>query len=373
MTADPQLRERLERAAAFVDVDTELRLGRIRGYAARRQRGRRIQALAVAAAIGLFAVVIVWRLQFPGGPSTAPAAGPTGRIAYISDGLFALDVATGESISILESGGGAIFAAQWSPDGSRVAFVQRIPDPRRFAVVVADADGSNPVSIVEEPDTGAVGPDVIGLAWSPDGTRIAYAGRTVTDGVANRTILIASADGSGTPIALDGHWEWVSWSPDGERLLLSGFPHQTEGGQFDLYTARPDGSDLVRLTDDDRLERSPVWSPDGTQIVFSKSSGPSDPVEYDHDIYVMNADGADLRRLTDWKGLDFFPVWSPNGAWIAFSSDRDASPEQQRGNRGGLDLFGGLSMYVMRADGSDVRKVVDAGVRGAALPTSWAA
>ena len=82
----------------------------------------------------------------------------------------------------------------------------------------------------------------------------------------------------------------------------------------------------------------------------------------------MNADGSDVRRLTDWEGLDLFPVWSPDGRWIAFASDRDATPAQQESNRSGDVIFSGLSLYVMRPDGSDVTRVLES---DAALPVSW--
>ena len=59
------------------------------------------------------------------------------------------------------------------------------------------------------------------------------------------------------------------------------------------------------------------------------------------DIYVMRADGTRVRRLTDSAGLDEGPVWSPDGTKIAFSSDRDGQQE----------------IYVMDADGSNPRRL----------------
>ncbi|MGZ8566597.1 MAG: hypothetical protein ACXWXS_06060, partial [Actinomycetota bacterium] len=227
----------------------------------------------------------------------------------------------------------------------------------------ADADGSNAVTIVDEEDTGAVGPDLIDLSWSPDGPQIAYSGRVVEDGVARRTILIVDADGSGEPTALDGHWESVSWSPDGERLLISGFPGIES--PFHLYTVRPDGSGLVRLSDEVPGPHRALWSPDGGRIVFFMGDN-----DYELDIYVMDADGSNLRRLTDWGGLDLFPVWSPDGAWIAFASDRDATQAELASNRSGDEIFTGLSLYVMRIDGSDVSSLLGG---DGVLPVSWTA
>ncbi|MCS6843362.1 MAG: hypothetical protein NZ528_03425 [Caldilineales bacterium] len=53
-----------------------------------------------------------------------------------------------------------------------------------------------------------------------------------------------------------------------------------------------------------------------------------------------------MSRLTNNPSSDGLPVWSPNGQWIAFRSDRD----------------GAWGIYVMRADGSNVRKLTDAPV-----------
>jgi Tol biopolymer transport system component len=357
VSADPQLRERLERAARFVTVDPEQQLDRIHVTAGRRERGRRLRALAVAAVIGAIAVVLAWRILPVDRGVTPLGDAPTGRIALLrDDDLFALDVASGEVVEIPHATGTVLWA-QWSPDGSRLAYILEEPGPR-YAVVIADASGADPVPLVEEEYTGAVGPDLIDLSWSPDGSRIAYSGRTVEDGVARRTILIVDADGSGEPEVLDGLWTDVSWSPDGERLVTVGFPDAS--GRFDVYTMRPDGSDLVRLTDSEAGEHEPSWSPDGARIVFATGG------DYDQDVFVMDADGSNVRRLTGWEGPDILPVWSPDGLWIAFASDRDATPAQQERNRSGEEIFTGLSLYAMRADGSGLTRL-----SGDGLPVSW--
>lgn len=147
------------------------------------------------------------------------------------------------------------------------------------------------------------------------------------------------------------------------RLLVEGFPHEGHEGQFDLYSIRPDGSDPVQLTDDEAGEHEPSWSPDGARIVFA--TGESDLAQ---DVYVMNADGSDVRSLTDWEGLDLIPVWSPDGQWIAFTSDRDATPQQLASNRSGEAIVTGLSLYVMRSDGSDVSMLFQG---DAVYPVSW--
>lgn len=354
MNRDPQLTERFERTAASMRFDPARSLDTVRRVAEGRERSRRIQAFAVAAAIIVSALVIVWRLAPSDGGSVPMGATLGGRIAYFgSEGLGQLDVATGEASALLE---GSITGAAWSPDGSKLAATLEGPGPVS-RVVVAEPDGADPVTIYEMPDGDLPGPDIIGVAWSPDGERLALASRAVAHG---RTIVIVDADGGGVPTVLDGHWEGVSWSPDGTRLVVSGFP-QLDGGRFDLYTMAPDGSDRVQLTDDDVIERQPSWSPDGSTILFAKGD------VYEQDVFVMASDGSDVRRLTDHDGLDLSPVWSPEGAWIAFASDRDLSPEDQAANRSGEVRFR-TSIFVMSPDGSDVRRVTG---EGAYFPVSW--
>ena len=352
MKPDTDLHDRLERAGGSVSIDVSRRLDAVHAVAERRGRSRRAQALAVAAVIGVLAVLAVWQLRSSDGRAPAPAttAGPDGRIAFLgaygnSRDLFVVEASEGDSRPLFEGSGTVLWGA-WSPDGAQLALTLELEGPR-YELVVTNADGSDPVRIVGEEGTGAVGPDFLGLAWSPDGSQIAYAGRTMRAGVANRTIFVVAADGSGRPTVLDGHWEAVSWSPDGRRLVLVGFP-DPEDPTFDLYTSDPDGSHIARLTHDASGERSPSWSPDGSRIVFT--DGP----ELDPDVFVMAADGTGVRRLTDRRGWDLLPVWSPDGAWIAFTSDRGATPEQQAANRTGDDVSG-FALYVMRPDGSDVR------------------
>jgi Tol biopolymer transport system component len=367
VSPDQQLRDHLERAAGSLKVDTDRQLDRTHRAVERRDRGRRTRALALAAVIGVVAVVLVWQLRFADEGPFPPAGAPTGRILYLGTqgshrGLFDLDVVTGD-VTALSGENASVLWATWSPDGSRLAYIQQEPGPR-YAVVVADADGSHPVRIVQEAGTGAAGPDLVDVSWSPDGSMIAYSGRVVVRGVARRTILIVNADGSGRPVAFDGLWTSVSWSPDGERLLVVGFPQKgTHEGQFDLYTIRPDGSDPVQLTDDQAGEHEASWSPDGSRIVFA--SGEDD---LSQDVYAMDADGSDVRKLTDWAGLDLLPIWSPDGQWVAFASDRDATPAQQESNRSGDAIFTGLSLYVMHPDGSDVSMLLEG---NEVLPVSW--
>ena len=79
---------------------------------------------------------------------------------------------------------------------------------------------------------------------------------------------------------------------------------------YDIYTARPDGSELHRLTNYGVYTAEGVVSPDGKKLVFTSLK------DGDLDIYTMNVDGSDLRKLTTTPGYDGGPWWSPDGTKI---------------------------------------------------------
>jgi TolB protein len=105
-----------------------------------------------------------------------------------------------------------------------------------------------------------------------------------------------------------------------------------------VYAMSPTGGGQRRLTVVDGEARGARLSPDGQSFVYSMTTGRDDPDQ----VHVSATDGSGDRAITT-EGSNFRPAWSPDGSLIAFSSTRDGEPD----------------VYVMRADGSDVRRITD--------------
>jgi Tol biopolymer transport system component/DNA-binding winged helix-turn-helix (wHTH) protein len=130
------------------------------------------------------------------------------------------------------------------------------------------------------------------------------------------------------------------WSPDGRRIAFS----SNRDGKNEIYVMDADGSNVRRLTNNLADDVNPIWSPDGHRLIFDSER------DGNREIYVMDADGGNQIRLTRNNAADTTATSSPDGSLIAFASNRDTGPPYNPYN---------LDIYVMNADGSNVRRIVD--------------
>jgi Tol biopolymer transport system component len=105
------------------------------------------------------------------------------------------------------------------------------------------------------------------------------------------------------------------WSPDGKRIV---FTRKVDAVNFDIFTVRPDGSDLQRLTTNRGNDGHAVWSADGRILWSTGMYGfREEAALYDNtfqpygQIMVMNADGTGKRLLTDSLWEDSMPLYLP--------------------------------------------------------------
>ncbi|HEV8682054.1 MAG TPA: hypothetical protein VGS09_04650 [Actinomycetota bacterium] len=204
----------------------------------------------------------------------------------------------------------------WSPDGTHVAFSRFNGTHEELWVV--GVDGSEPRPLNQEFRA------IVHVAWSPDGTAIAVVGFAGpgTEIGPDRIYLVDAETGQivrtlGAPSGLVFAGT-MSWSPDAQFLAFDAY---REGGTLDevagIYVMRADGTDVRLLTacptDGSHLctDMHPAWSPDGTQIAFTRALPERGSDGFMGDIFVIDADGGEPRRVTSGPGLDCCPAWQP--------------------------------------------------------------
>ncbi len=222
----------------------------------------------------------------------------------------------------------------WSPDGSRLAFVE---DDSIYIYHLVQGY----LERVPTPDD----LDCKFPAWSPNGRKLAFVG--------NRRSIYVLDLGSGNLERItddDVFLESPAWSPDGTKMVFV----KAHGGNKEIYVRDIDGGNQQRLTRNGVADESPCWSPDGTKIAFARwGRSLGSVVSRNVDIWVMNADGSNQERLTNdaqttrlieeqyrpsYAGEDD-PVWSANGQRIYFM-EWSAGP---------------CRIFIMNADGSNLR------------------
>lgn len=299
-------------------------LGRVR----RRRILRRVTALVVASATASAGIGLVL-VAFRGSEHPQPGVRvENGKIAFSKDGpsggIYLMN-ADGSGVERLTFEPGDIDLA-WSPNGSRIAFVRfREGDAD---IYVMNANGSEVARLTRDGASSAP-------AWSPDGRKIAFARETP----GNMDIYVMDPDGSNvTRLTDDPLLESApAWSPDGSRIALSAY--LSPPGPVHIYTVAADGTSRTRITDSELDDGSPAWSPDGMSIAFVRDS---------ESIFVVKPDGSGSREvvdpggLTGGLGLTFYPAWSPDGTRILFQSGPDGSDQR---------------IYVVNVDGSDLHSV----------------
>jgi Tol biopolymer transport system component len=128
---------------------------------------------------------------------------------------------------------------------------------------------------------------------------------------------------------------------------------------YDMYTAKPDGSNLRRLTNSPGYDAEATISRDGKKIVFTSMRNG------DLNIFTMDADGSHVRQLTHELGYDGGPFFSYDGKKIVYRAEHPKTPREIEDYKSllaqGLIRPGNLELWVMDADGKNKRQVTHNG------------
>lgn len=150
----------------------------------------------------------------------------------------------------------------------------------------------------------------MGGEWSPDGTRIAW----VSNRTGNYQIWVMNADGTQKAQVTQEPMVhgWTRWSPDSTSLVYWGFDPATQ--THGIYTRRADGSDpRTIVTATDYLDR-PDWHPNGQDIAYAALSNGN----WDVWVAQVGAREIELFRMTTSPDMESNPLWHPDGSAIAY-------------------------------------------------------
>ena len=242
----------------------------------------------------------------------------------------------------------------WSPDGTDIQVF--CCDDGMIAHFVDPATGELVRTLSPPPDPSL---EVFcGGSWSPDGKRLSCEGFGVDDPSLNGAYTIRTSDGGDLQRItsnLGGFDAPGDFSPDGGRLVFTRFVDEQPVG---VFVTDLDGSGLVQISPPDLVLDDTgfggSWSPDGSQILFVGQLAEDQHKE----IWIVDSDGSSAHRfeMTPACGGSFSdpssagcysPEWSPDGSMIVFTrSSSDGGTE---------------NIYIVKADGTGLRQVTDGG------------
>jgi Tol biopolymer transport system component len=211
--------------------------------------------------------------------------------------------------------------------------------------------------------------------FSADGKRLIL--QSTRENVPCDQIFTMNVDGSQARMVSTGKGRTTCafFTPDGKRIVYSSThlsspncpppPDRTRGyvwaiyPSYDIFSAKPDGSDLKQLTKADGYDAEATIAPNGKNIVFTSTR------DGDLDIYTMDLDGKNVKRLTTELGYDGGPFWSYDSQWIVFRAHHPKTEKEIADYKAllkdNLIRPSALDIWVMKADGSGKRQVTNNG------------
>jgi TolB protein len=170
----------------------------------------------------------------------------------------------------------------------------------RFQLLVADADGSDPQTVVTSNEP------LLSPRWSPDGSRLAYVSFE-----SKKPVVYVQNLGTGARTAVAnfrGSNSSPAWSPDGKRLAVT----LSRDGGSQIFVMNADGSDAKRVMTSGSIDTEAFFTPDGKALLFTSDRGGS------AQIYRLNLGSNAVERLTFEGSYNVSPRPFPDGKGFAF-------------------------------------------------------
>jgi TolB protein len=233
-----------------------------------------------------------------------------------------------------------------SATATAIAFTSE--DANSEDIYIMNFDGSNTRRLTNMGEGKKI---LYGISWSPINNRIVfdcvpYAKQFPFFWFSMCRIYSVNFDGSNlNNLTGNGLYDHdPMFSPDGSKIVFV----STRDGKQDIYTMNPDGKNLLRLTNDPADDWSPRWYPDGTKITFVSNRSGND------NIFIMDADGSNQRKLTTNQLKNSSPEWAPDGTKIAFAAGpNDTEPIFGNDDIFVIDIYGGNETKLTHALSKD--------------------
>jgi len=222
---------------------------------------------------------------------------------FTDGGLYNLYLANPEGSDEIEIGSNFESSLYyfWNSDGSKLAYFVREEDSW---VIFSNEGEELERRSLSDGETVEFGP-----LYSPDGEKKVQYSLEGTFHVTDSDTSFKEADTYPQVTTELDRYQIISWSPDGEKILLAkeDIPPDKVVPVYTIYIVDQDGSNLTQITDTGITlgYLAAVWSPDGKQVVYishyqdSDGDGTADPTERNNQLIVVNADGTGKKVLLD--------------------------------------------------------------------------
>jgi uncharacterized repeat protein (TIGR01451 family) len=257
-------------------------------------------------------------------PLPSPTPGPTNeaQLAYLKfdgntsqDDIYRQRADADGLTNLTDSSGAEESNFIWSPDGSKLGFLSYDFTDFSISFCVMDADGSNRTVL-----TNVSGEYINSYAWSPDSNKLIFSASSYSNNTSTSEVFVINADGTGrvNVSGTDGYNTEPAWSPDGTQISFTRAHYFSNSpSTSDIYVADADGTNQVQIAHaEGDTDFGAIWSPDGTQLAFTRYLA-----DNTNSIYLVHPDGSNIHRLLDDTDVQtYYPLWSPDGSKLTFSS-----------------------------------------------------